>query len=516
MQSLRNAAIVCLFTLSILSGIFAQESQPLQEMAEAPPIREGKVTAASELGLWDDAFVDPSHDVMIMRRNDELYSLAMNPSSTPKKISKVPEASNTQTFTGAAFEDKFWLFINSTNSVPSAIDARSGTVVSFEIPGLAVPGSQTPRIQSCIIVRHAQSAVVAISGGDRDTWPRPGNGPVYYWFNLKSGKVIPLPIGWHLNYFSDDEIIAMFANFTNEGRTTYHRIDMRKGEETADITMRITKYRIPVVSGNNQQIKIVHPWNVSDEGTSGPSYFAGLSIDGMVFPIDLGIKRGRYLTKGISKDDYVGFVLRFPTAKGINIKRLWISPRSVPATPENVANDVLDFAMLGKGNVVFTTDVYEGKHKPGTNKRAEEAFFHAHLTNTRWNVLEGIERLPKMEKVDAENKFIEESMSVRLIESFGDEKHKPMAMCLYHHSRSDTRSLVLVKGTKSFQPVNWRRAIVVTHDGERLMTPLFREGDLPEQIWLHHAGKLITGKYVWSGPVTARQRQVQLSMYMLR
>ena len=40
-----------------------------------------------------------------------------------------------------------------------------------------------------------------IAGGDRESWPREGNRPVYFWMNLNSGKTLRLPTGWDLSYF---------------------------------------------------------------------------------------------------------------------------------------------------------------------------------------------------------------------------------------------------------------------------------------------------------------------------
>ncbi len=509
-KHLSSAVIVWAFMLSVMG---AQEPQPGSKLTQAPPLLEGKVTPASELGLWDDVFVDQASDVMILRRDEALYSLAMTATATPEQLSRVPSANKTRIFTGAAFESKFWLFVNCSDRVPCAIDARNGTVVSFEIPGLTVPGSQVPEIQSCVIVPHTKSAIIMVSGGDRTSWPRPGNGPLYFWFNLKSGKVIRLPTGWQLNCFSDDETVALFANYNNEG-ATYHPTDMRTGEASTAWPKENTKYCIPFDWGNKHKVKPLHSWYSWTDGRRGPDFFAGLSVEGVALPIDVGIKEIRYLSMGKMTDGFAGFRLRHNGGNSGDPSPLWITPKGQSTKPEVIARGTIDFAMLGQGNVVFVTDEHEGKREP--HKRHVKALIHEQEANTRWDVLEGVERLPELAKEYANANYIEDSMKVRLIESFGSEQKKPMVLSLFEHRQNDLRSNPSIMRAKRVQWGTWRRAITITHDGQRSMTPLFRTGDLPEQFWLHHSGALVTGKYVWSGAEAARQRQVQLSAYTLR
>lgn len=88
----------------------------------------------------------------------------------PRKIAKAPAADQTQIIAGAAVDEKFWLFLNSSTAVPCALDAHSGTVATFEIPGRTILGSHAPNIQSCDIVAHAQAALLLVAGGDRTAW----------------------------------------------------------------------------------------------------------------------------------------------------------------------------------------------------------------------------------------------------------------------------------------------------------------------------------------------------------
>jgi hypothetical protein len=55
------------------------------------------------------------------------------------------------------------------------------------------------------------------------------------------------------------------------------------------------------------------------------------------------------------------------------------------------------------------------------------------------------------------------------------------------------RSLVLPNEEKTVKRELWRRAVVVTSEGKRCMTGLFREGMVPDILWLHNSGILMTG-----------------------
>ena len=59
--------------------------------------------------------------------------------------------------------------------------------------------------------------------------------------------------------------------------------------------------------------------------------------------------------------------------------------------------------------------------------------------------------------------------------------------------------------------MTWRRAVILTSDGERYMTDLFREGNVPDIIWLHNSGKVIMGRYLENTSGFTTERNVQLS-----
>jgi hypothetical protein len=349
-----------------------------------------------------------------------------------------------------------------------------------------------------------------VSGGDRATWPRDGNRPVYFWMDLKSGKVVRFPISWELNYFSADERVAVFAKPAENRfeRRPRQAIELRTGEWIDAFPDRRKERCIPFEWQNTQQIK---PLYEQREGKGDAEYFAGLSVDGRVLPVALGLEDVRYLSMAKAGDGFAGFRLRHSGASRGEPSPLWIVPFNDPQKTESIATRVTDFTMLGQGNAVYATVDPSGKRARSEDRRHDEAFFHVRADRSSWNVLEGVERLPKLEKEFADADYVTDRLRVRLIEGFGASRHKPLVVCLCEHHRGERRALVFPPNGKVLKSVIWRRALVITHDGRRSLTPLFREGNLPDQIWLHKAGKLLTGSYVWDESGSERRRRVQLS-----
>ena len=97
-----------------------------------------------------------------------------------------------------------------------------------------------------------------------------------------------------------------------------------------------------------------------------------------------------------------------------------------------------------------------------------------------------------------------------MIEGIGSGRHEPLALCLCAHYRGDMRALIRGQ-ERVMERVTWRRALLLGHDGRRCLTPLFREDNPPDRVWLHNSGRLLTGRYVWAESDGGRTRQVRLS-----
>lgn len=477
--------------------------QPEPKTVAAPALQACKVSTTSELGSWDDVFVAHDQDVIVLRRGDQLFSLSMETSATPKKIAKAPAASDTQIVNGAAVDKKLWLFLNSTKATPCAVDAYGGTVARFEIPGLKVPGSRAPVIRACHIVPHAQVALLSVSGGDRATWPRDGNRPIYYWMDLKSGKVVQFPIGWDMNYFSADELVAAFG--------PERAVDAKTGEKIDAAPDRRKEPHIPFDWTNKQRVR---PLYDRREGQGDADFFAGLSIGGRVLRIDLGLQEVRYLSMAKADDDYAGFQLRRSGASH-EPGPLWITPFKDSKKTAEIANDVTDFTLLGNGDTIYVMREKPINRALAESRQHAEVFFYTQADRSSWKVLEGVERLPKLGEAFAEATFVHDKLKVQLIEGFGSSLLKPAVLCLFEHHRGDFRARIAQTGRgdegPALESVTWRRAMLIGRDGKRSLTPFFREGNLPDQIWLHNSGKVISGKYVWDEIDASRTRRIQLS-----
>jgi hypothetical protein len=444
----------------------------------------------------------------VLRRGDELFSLARAEAAAPRKLVRTPAVEHTQIFAGVVVDRRCWLLLNSPRAVPSVLDAYSGTAVSLEIPGLKVSGTRTPQIGAAVLLPHARAAILSLGRGDRATWPRPENRPVYFWVDLRTGKAERLPIGWDLGYFSADERVAVFATPPRDrtGRHILQAVDMTTGKRTDMLPDRRKESCVPYDWTDRQSVKALYAHR---EGQGDTDYFAGLSVGGRVLPVDLGLEDARFLAKARVRDGFSGFRLRRSGASKAEVSPLWVMPLSEPRKADVVATDVTDFALLGKGNVVYVTEASR-RQQPSDDRRQAAAFFSARADKSSWNVLDGVERLPPLPKALANNDVITDRMMMQLVEGTGSGQHEPLALCLCAHYRGDLRALIRGQ-ERVLEPVTWRRALLIGHDGRRCLTPLFREDRQPDQIWLHNSGSVLTGTYVWEEGAAERKRQVRLS-----
>lgn len=495
---LNVGALACLLNISSADAVPVFVPQPRN--VAAPKLHEAKTLSMTDLGMWDDVFAPHNQDYLVLRRGDELFSLSMEANAKPKKIAKVTAADNTHVVTGAAVEKKLWLFLNSHKTGPCAVDALSGTVVTFEIPGLKVPGSQAAGIQSHRIIPHLQTALLMISGGDKSTWPRDGNRPVYFWMDLKSGKVVRLPIGWDLDYLSADEGIAAFG--------PKRAIDNKTGATLETAPNRLKEHFSAFDWTCTQRVK---PLFQRREGKGDAHYLTGLSVDGRVLPLDLGIEEERYVSLAKADDTCVAFRLRRSGASIYEASPLMIAPFKDPKKVETLANDVTDFSMLGYGNSLYVTVAKPIKRNFDENRYHAETFFYHRGERATWNVLEGVERLPMLPEVIAKLEYVEDKCRARLIEGFGTTKHEPAVLCLFEHFRADRRAFATPEMGPVIKSEVWRRAIIVGRDGKRTLAPLFQERNLPDHIWLHQSGKVFTGTNAWEGADNERRSRIQLA-----
>lgn len=476
-----SVAVVSSLFWSLLVSASAELAQ--SAAPHAPPMRHCEVRNQRDLGAWDDVFVCNDQDMIVLLRGETLYSLAMIEGAAPKELTKASALADARIVACTSSGDKLWLLFESTKSAPFAIDAHSGKVSEFEIPGLTVPGSHACGVQSHVVVRHADAVILMISGGDRQTWPRDGNRPVYFWMSLKSGRVVRCPIGWDLDYFSRDQRIAVFQKPQQERfqRRPLQAVDMETGAQVDATPGRGNEGYVAFMWTETEAVK---PLYARTAETGDREHLAGISMNGRVLSFNLPLEQTSALSKAREEDGFVGFRVRRKDAT-IEPGSFWLVQLEDSAEPVRVATAVTDFAMLKSGNCVFTTTGH------GSKEASSEAFFRANGDNSVWNVLDGVRRLPDLEREVAEKDFVEDKLTVRLIEGFGTRSST--ALCLFQHVRGDRRAFASPAEGKTVERELWRRAVVVTSEGERCMTRLFREGQVPNLVWLHNSGLLITG-----------------------
>ena len=475
----------------------------------APPLRDAESTEQRDLGLWNDVFVCRDQDVVLLRRESDLFALSMQGSANPSKLVSATALAEAQIVACADSHERLWVFLQSTQRAPFAIDAHSGEVAEFEIPGLKIPGSQSPGIQSHVIVRHGHAVILMIAGGDRQTWPRDGNRPLYFWMSLRSGKVVAFPVGWDLEYFSADQQVAVFEKpqLRQFERRPLQAVDVRTGDFVAGTSDPRHMGFVPFNWSDTQPVKPLYRRRTE---TGDRDHFAGISVNGSVFPFDLGLDGVHYMSVAKANDGFVGFRLRREGAAGGEPSSFWLAALSRGQKPELVSTGVTDFVALGGGNCVFSTAGH------GRKGLSSEAFFRIHRDRTLWNVLEGVDCLPELDRELADKAYVEDRMSVRIIEGFGGDSSSSLALCLFTHFRGDMRSFALPAWEKSLKSTTWRRAVLLRTDGRRYMTDFFRDGNLPDRIWLHNSGRTIMVNDLWESSGSGKGRKLKVFRTTLR
>lgn len=502
MQPIRLLATFAVVLIPSLTGLSrALADQPEFDEVHSPLLRAGEVTPKSDLGTWDDAFVCRDQDFVVLRRGEEIFSLVMNAAGEPKKLLTAPAADHTQITAAIAVEERLWLFLYSRDTTPVALDIYSGDVVKFEIPGLAIPGKQTPGIQSPVLVPHARAAILSVSGGDQATWPRDGNHPIYFWMDLKSGKLARFKTGWDLGYFSADQQVAVFHRLQErpDERRPLQAVELRGGalvEKTPDW---IKELCIPFDWSHPNG---VHPLYAKRPETGDQELFRGLSHLGRVLPLDIDLEGKVYLAQAKANATHAGFRLRGQGGSHGEPSPYWIAPFKEPEKRQRVAEIVVNFALLKGGTGVFVTA------NEGYNEPLSGPFFHGR-EREKWKVLDRIERLPELDPEFAGKDFIEDRLITQLVESFGKEEQDPLVLCVCTHQRGDRRAAAPLGG-KLLKSAIWRRTVALTSSGERSGVPILEAGSVPDILWLHHAGKLVYGNYTWHTVGDKRERQVQL------
>jgi hypothetical protein len=482
-----------LFPLIILPACALQAAAESNLKAiSAPPLRGYRTNDTTDLGVWDAAFACDELDCLVLRQGQELFSLPMVSPAKPVRMATILQATNVEIVAGVRSKTNLWLFCQSPEVAPFALELNSGKRIELEIPGVRIPGQHAPSIQSHVLVPHADAAMLMVAGSDRKTWPREGNRPVYFWMGMQSGRLVRFPIGWDLEYFSSDQTVAVFKKPQEEHfqRRPLQAVDVRTGVTTAKIPNRQEGGVVPFDWTDTQRVK---PLYIRRPETGDADHFAGVSLNGHAYPFDIPMNGVHYLSTAKEKGEVIGFRLRREGGIGPSPSAFWFGSLRENQKPEQVADAVTDFEMLQAETCVFVTSGH------GPKGASLEAFVYDHSSKTVWNVLDGIERLPPLDPELAGRDYIEDKMTVRLVPGGGSGKRGQLVLCLVSHFRGDLRALAFPSQGKRLKTERWNRAILVAADGWRSVAEILAEGKMPDAVWLHNSGKIVIAEHKWEG-----------------
>jgi hypothetical protein len=94
------------------------------------------MTGQRDMGVWDDVFLCEDQDEIILRRGETLFSLSVTGSAKPRELASASALAKSQIVACATMRERLWLFLQSTEISPFAIDAHSGQVSEFKVPKL--------------------------------------------------------------------------------------------------------------------------------------------------------------------------------------------------------------------------------------------------------------------------------------------------------------------------------------------------------------------------------------------
>src|SRR5262249_45423303 len=154
---------IALLILAMIAIFLSGDSHAANTTVKAPPLRNCHTAAQRDLGVWDDIFVFEDQDFMVLRRDEALFSLSMTKPSKLIKLVTAPETKSAEIILGGHSENNLWLFLQSSKTAPFAVEARTGKVSKFDIPGLKIPGDHTPGIQSHVEIHYADAVLLMIA-----------------------------------------------------------------------------------------------------------------------------------------------------------------------------------------------------------------------------------------------------------------------------------------------------------------------------------------------------------------
>lgn len=449
-------------------------------MAPAPMMESAQVVRDIELGKYDDAYADGGLDGTVARLGNDWFKVVPGPEPALKKIATMPDSNEARIVGGVRIGERQWVFVEGGKRRSFVLDASSGDLVEFAIPGVEPPGHLGTQIQSWVIARGTPAAVFMISGGER--WPRDGNRPLYFWMDLKSGKIACMPVGWDLHSFSADEKMAFFANGAQgvdmtTGRATDTSLDSQQGIINFNWTRKPLD-RIVVVPGQDG--------------------IRGFSIDGAVERLkepfnggaDNAQSDGQWVACGGGEAD-----LRAQN-------RLWLASLKTLEGAEPIKDGVMEHAMLGNGEVLMRV---RGKATQPISEPPAEALVYQASNKHAWNLLDGLEDFAPLPPGLAGKDFVQDSRNIRFVRSGGGPGP---VLCVVDRQRMDLRAGVIQSDAADHIPRQHQRWSILVMPGHRYLVDLFASGNTPDGLWLDPSGAWVIAR---QGSGDLQLIQLQLS-----
>jgi hypothetical protein len=445
-------------------------------LAPAPVMGTATTKETHDLGTFDDIFSKEGMDDVIVRRGNDFFAVT---SGALKKVATVADGDGVKIIDGTQGDGHTWLFLEPKQGPSFALDLVTQKRVDL---GMGESPKDKPggHLQSRVFTPGA--AMLMLDGGGAATWPRPGNRPVYFWMNLASGKAMPMPVGWDLDYFSDDQSVAVFEK--PKEREGYGRklqaVDMKTGEAVSATPDRQLvswvdfdwSYRSAVrpIYGTEQRILV------------------GFNVLGSVYPLELGGGPDHYVSDAKSDGSVVVWLGQEGTASQTNPTALWRASIKKRERPLRVGTGITDLAISGKGFAVLSAiDVAKrGGEEELTAGRPSRALLYSMDDGKAWDVLDKVERLPPLAAEFINKPYIIDDTRLELIQS---SSGLGPVLCIFDQDRRDARAT-----DQAIPPESWRRAVLISNGG-RYMTDLFRD-ESPQKIFLDKSGTTIVVKAV--------------------
>ena len=507
LMSMKSKIILALTLL--LSGCPPGEFQTKADIGipvvAAPEMRECPEPTIKDLGLWDDALRFENLDIVLLRRQDSLFSYSPATGDL-RRIHTAPNMIDSHLVEGMTWKEHQWLFCQSGTVTPFAVDLSNAKTASFEIPGVKMPGKYGPAIHAIINAGSGPGTIIAINGDNASGWPRDGNRPLYFWMSLESGKVVKFPTGWDKGYFSADQKRAVFQGISTNAMmySPWITVDMATGNTIDDLPDRTkglwsepTFGYVPSISPWDPHDYRRHIWELRSPQTPmtllnpqpGRGFiddkFAGLSFDGVAYPLTIpGIDHGLCLDAR-AEGNLAVFQIELEGFVGNSI---WATRLNRQEPPWLLGRNC-SFEMLGGQHCALL----------GNNRfpeSAPEALVCDIESNTAWNILDGVPLWSAiMARADSGSRHgtddgpyasgVGRRVTLSLIPGFGSTAYGEKVLCLC--------STINVVPANASPPPAQRISVLLTAQGRRYQInfpPSSREWLLTHS-WLHNSGKVI-------------------------